>query len=323
VDVKSVIDSYVDDVARRLPRKIRNEVGLELRTLLTDEIASAAAAAGRPADAATALSVLASFGRPEHVAERYGGRRGFNVIEPEHAPAFVKLSVLGVVAQWAFSLPGVFVAPSTFGGWWLESGFAALWWVGLLVVWFGIGAWVQRRLPVEPNSFARPWAHYIFWLPVRQDWQPAQLDHPYSAAKVLIPLASALTIVFVSPEWFLGLFDPTANVSWARYDADFRSQLLPALLVIMVSRIALFTFATVRLHWRARTELVRFGLWTIFVGLLLWALVGWDIFASARVDFLFKVWLSVFLLVNCLQIWVSARNAYTRVRVPKALTGRH
>jgi hypothetical protein len=319
VDAKSLIDSYVDDVARRLPRKIRNEVGLELRTLLTDEVASAAAATGREADAATALRALASLGRPEHVAARYGGRRGFNIIEPEHAPAFVKIATLGVVAQWAFSLPGVFVASSTFGGWWLESGFAALWWVGLLVVWFGIGAWIQRRTPVEPHSFDRPGIHYLFWLPVRQDWQPTQLEHPYSAAKTLIPLATALTIVFVSPEWFFGLFDPEADLSWLRYDGDFQNRLLPLLLVLMVARIALFTVATVSQRWRARTELARFGLWASFVGLLLWSLIGWDIFASYRVDFFFKAWLSIFLFINCLQIWVWIRNAYTRVRVPKAL----
>lgn len=319
MDAKTLIDRYVDDVARRLPRKTRNEVGLELRALLTDELASVAAAAGRTPDAAAALKVLANFGRPEHVAARYGARRGFNIIEPEHAPAFVTIATLGVVAQWGFSLPGVFVASSTFGGWWLESGFAALWWVGLLVIWFGVGAWIQRRTPVEPHSFARPWIHYLFWLPVRQDWQPAQLDHPYSAARTLIPLAISLTIVFVSPEWFFGLFDPDATLSWARYDDAFRGRLLPLLLAVMIARIALFTVATVSRRWRARTELVRFGLWTGFVGLLLWALVGWDIFASTAVDLLFKTWLSIFVLVNCLQIWVWVRNALTRVRVPKAL----
>jgi hypothetical protein len=229
----------------------------------------------------------------------------------------VKLAVLGVVVQWVYSLTGVFAASSTLEGWWLESGLAALWWVGLLVVWFGIGAWLQRRLPLEPNSFTRPWAHYLFWLPVRQDWQPTQLEHPYSAAKTLIPLATALTIVFASPEWFFGLF--AADASWASYDADFRRQILPLLLVLMMTRIALFTVATISKRWRTRTEVVRFGLWATFVALLLWALAGSDIFALNGVDFLFKVWLSVFLFINCLQIWVWVRNAYTRVRVPKAL----
>lgn len=315
MDAKSLIDSYVDDVARRLPGRMRNEVGLELRALLTDQLASAAAEAGRAPDAQMALAVLANLGRPEHVAARYGGRRGFNLIEPEHAPAFVKLSILGVALQWAFTLPGVFGASSTFGEWWLESGFAALWWVGLLAVWFGIGAWIQRRLPVAPHSFARPWAHYIFWLPVRQDWQPAQLDHPYSAAKVLIPLAALLTVIFAS----LGFVDSASDVAWLRYDDDFRGWLLPPLLVLMVARIALFAVATVSVRGRERTDLVRFGLWAGFVGLLVWALVGWDIFASTTVDFLFKVWLSIFLLVNCLQIWVWLRNAATRVRVPRNL----
>jgi hypothetical protein len=315
VDAKSLIDSYVDDVARRLPRRMRNEVGLELRALLTDQLASAATDAGRAADAQMALDVLATLGRPEHVAARYGGRHGFNLIEPEHAPAFVKLSILGVALQWAFTLPSVFNASSTFGEWWLDSGFAALWWVGLLVVWFGIGAWIQRRLPVEPHSFTRPWAHYIFWLPVRQDWQPAQLEHQYSAARVLIPLATVLTAVFAS----LGFVDSAPDASWLRYDDDFRNWLLAPLLVLMLARIALFTAATVNMRWRERTELVRFGLWIGFVGVLVWALVGWDIFASTAVDFFFKAWLSIFLFVNCLQIWVWLRNAATRVRIPRNL----
>jgi hypothetical protein len=47
--------------------------------------------------------------------------------------------------------------------------------------------------------------------------------------------------------------------------------------------------------------------------------VGWDIFASTAVDFFFKAWLSIFLFVNCLQIWVWLRNAATRVRIPRNL----
>ena len=86
-DAKSLIESYVDDVARRLPRKIRNEVGPELRALLA-----------------------------EHVAARYGGQHGFNLIEPEHAPAFVKIAVLGVAAQGEFTLPRALDASRTFGG---------------------------------------------------------------------------------------------------------------------------------------------------------------------------------------------------------------
>ncbi len=119
MDANTLIESYVDDVARRLPRKIRNEVGLELRALLTDELASVAAQIGRPPDSELALQVLAKFGRPEDVAARYGGERGFTLIEPAHAPAFVSIAALGVAVQWAFTLRRVFdgsSTPSTNGG---------------------------------------------------------------------------------------------------------------------------------------------------------------------------------------------------------------
>lgn len=318
MDAKSLIESYIDDVARRLPRKIRNEVGLELRALLTDEVASVAAQTGRPADSELALQVLAKFGRPEHVAARYGGQRGFNLIEPEHAPAFVRIAALGVAVQWAFTLPRVFDASLTFGEWWLQSGFKAFWWVGALVIWFAIGAWIQRRAPVTPDGFGRPFVHFLFWLPVRQDWQPHLADHPYSAAKVLVPLATAFTLLFVSPQWWLGRLTD-ADVSWLRYDDTFRVQLLTPLLVLMSARLALFAAAAVNLRWRARTELVRVALWALFVAMLVLVLVGWDIFASSTVDFFFKVWLSVFLLVNGIQIWLWVRKAVTRVRVPKTL----
>ncbi len=53
--------------------------------------------------------------------------------------------------------------------------------------------------------------------------------------------------------------------------------------------------------------------------MLVSALVGWDIFAAPLVDLLFKTWLSVFLLVNVIQIWIWTRNALMRVRVPKTL----
>ena len=318
MDAKTLIESYVDDVARRLPRKIRNEVGLELRALLTDELTSVAGEIGRSPDSEMALQILAKLGRPEDVAARYGGQRGFTLIEPAHAPAFVSIAALGVAVQWAFTLRRVFDGSSTFDEWWSQSGFVAFWWVGVLLIWFAIGAWIQRRAPLDPNSFRRPFIHFLFWLPVRQDWQPQQSDHPYSAAKVLVPLAATLTVLFVSPEWWLGRLTD-ADPSWLRYDDDFRAQLLVPLIALMATRLALFTVATVSKHWRARTELVRAGLWVAFVAVLVSALVGWDIFAADLVDFLFKTWLSVFLLVNVIQIWIWTRNALTRVRVPKTL----
>lgn len=267
-----------------------------------------------------AVKALERIGRPEDVAARYGTPRGFNVIEPEHAPSFVKLAVLGVALQWALTLPSVFSGPVTFGKWWLGWGFGALWWVGLLVVWYGLAGWMQRRSPADPHSFIRPWTHFIFWVPVVRDWQPG-LPEPehilYRGAKVSVPLLTLLTVFLISPAAFLDFFLPSGvDTSWAVYDSEFRAWLLAPLIVLMIIRLALFTLAAVNESWRARIEPYRLGLWAVFIGLLIWVLIGWKIFTLELTNVLFKFWLSIFVLVNALQIYGFIRRAMMRVHVP-------
>lgn len=75
MDPNAIIDSYVADVVRYLPRRQRADVALELRSLLDDELASRAADAGRPADPALVMELLTTFGAPRDVADRYRPRR--------------------------------------------------------------------------------------------------------------------------------------------------------------------------------------------------------------------------------------------------------
>src|SRR5262245_8316293 len=64
MNANEVIESYVCDVARSLPRDKRNDVAFELRALLADELAAKAQAAGRAPDEAMAMDLLQRFGRP-------------------------------------------------------------------------------------------------------------------------------------------------------------------------------------------------------------------------------------------------------------------
>jgi len=320
MDAQVVIDSYINNIAARLPRKLRNDVGLELRTLLVEQLTAAADDVGRPPDDKLAIEVVRSFGRPEEVAARYSPR-GFQVIEPEHAPAFVKLSVACVAIQWALTLPAVFASRTTIGEWWLGWGLGAFAWVGLLVVWFGLATWIRQRSPVDPQSLSRPWTHFIFWLPLAADWRPFDYDAFERRVELgALPLGVVLTIFFIAPTWFLELLTPAGtDTSWALYDEHFRQSLLPALIVLMVVRLALCAAAGIKVQLRARLEGIRFALWVCFVGLLYWTVFGWVIFGNPVVDALFKAWLLIFLLVNTIQIVVSFRRARTRVRVPKIL----
>ncbi len=320
MDAKTVIDSYTNTVARRLPRQMRNEVGLELRAILADALNTAAAETNREPDGALALEVLRKLGRPDVVAARYAPT-GFSVIEPEHGPWFVKLAAACVVVQWALTLPLVFTSALTPGEWWLGWGVGAFWWIGALTIWFAAAGWAQRRWPLDPHNFVRPWQQYMFWVPSMRDWlpqaEPEEILYSRGVHRVVVLVLFALLAVLLSsPAWL-----PSVGVdaSWMRYDAAFQQGLFWPLLALMAVRLALYALAVFNERWRARTELLRFGLWVGFVGVLTWALVAGAIFASPTADLAFKAWLSVFLLVNAIAIAAHVHRVRTSVRLPKTL----
>jgi hypothetical protein len=317
---KAIIDNYIQEVANHLPRRLRDDVGMELRDLLTEHLESAARDAEREADSEMAIEVLRRFGRPDEVAARYAPR-GFDLIEPELSPWFVKLAGGGIALQWALTLPRVFAAEITLGQWWSRWGTWAFAWIGIVVVWFGVASWIRRRSPVNSVTHLRPWTHYIFWVPLTSDWRPIDREAiERRAAKAAFPIGVVATIFLSAPAWFVGLFASAgADASWAAYDTDFRHWLLLPLLALMVARLVLFAAVTALEHWRAPTESLRFALWAGFVALLYWALFGGNIFANRLTDSLFKAWLFVFLLVNTIQILVWVRRKATRVRVPRSL----
>ncbi|MEJ0008242.1 MAG: hypothetical protein WDM77_18240 [Steroidobacteraceae bacterium] len=320
MDTQAIIDEYVNKVAANLPRRLRNDVGLELRTLLTEQLGSAAAAAGRAPDRETAMDVLRRFGRPDEVAARYAPR-GFQLIEPEYSPVFLKLATLAVAIQWAVTLPAVFSSHETLGNWAKHGGLSALSWVGVLLVWFGIASWIQRRSPADPDSGTRPRTHWIFWVPFPGEWRPSDPEGTqWRAARNAAPLGAVLTLFFIAPAWILGhLVQTQTDTSWALYDERFKSWLLPLLIALMAVRVVVFAVVALNERRRAASEALRFGLWVGFVAALYWALFSGPIFANGITDALFKGWLLVFLLINTIQIVVWIRRTATRVRIPKTL----
>ena len=217
MDTYSIIDDYINNVAAKLPRQQRNDIGLELRTLLTEQVRSAAQTAGRSPDGEMAIEVLRHFGRPDEVAARYAPR-GFALIESAYTPLVLKLGAICTAVQWAATLPLVFWAGMTFGDWWLRWGFSAFAWFGVLVLWFAIASWVQRRFPADPDSGARPAIHWLFWVPFPKDWRPGEPQATRRRAALgAAPLGAVLTVLFIAPAWILGHLLPAGvNTSWAR-----------------------------------------------------------------------------------------------------------
>src|ERR1700761_542663 len=93
MDAQSVIESYVRDVTKHLPRNDRADVALELRALLTEELA--ARAGGQPASEASAIELVRGFGAPGEVAARYQPARA--LLEAVDTRPFLTWAIAGAL----------------------------------------------------------------------------------------------------------------------------------------------------------------------------------------------------------------------------------
>jgi hypothetical protein len=168
-----VIESYVRDVARLLPHKRRDDVALELRALLQEDLAAKADAAGRAPDRAMAMALLAGFGRPAEAAARYEPRRP--LIDPEDNHDFAIWMIVGLVV----------IGMSDD-----HLGLDLVKWFACLALVFMAIAWFRRRRPA--GSF---------------DWKPRPDPKPARAPRWQALLAAAGLVVFplamyVAPQAF-------------------------------------------------------------------------------------------------------------------------
>jgi hypothetical protein len=97
----NLIDAYVSEVGRHLPRKSRDDIEAEIRSILQDMLEESVRKTGKPANDEMTFEVLKSYGDPEKVAATYLGER--YLIGPRLYPIFmlvlrIVLIVTGVLA---------------------------------------------------------------------------------------------------------------------------------------------------------------------------------------------------------------------------------
>jgi len=97
----NLIDTYVSEIGRRLPRKTRADIEAEIRSILQDMLEERSQKTGKPVDDEMTLEVLKSYGAPEKVAATYQGER--YLIGPQMYPIFmlvlrIVLLVTGILA---------------------------------------------------------------------------------------------------------------------------------------------------------------------------------------------------------------------------------
>lgn len=319
MDPKAIIESYVGDVVRRLPRRQRNDVGFELRSLLNEELDGRAADSGQPADESMTLELLTAFGRPQEVADRYRPA-GFTVIRPADAPRFAWLALGGLVLQWAITLPAALFGPAqaddwAYGGdtwwgrlsiWWLSWGLGSFWWPGFLITFTLIAAALGHR-----RRDARPWT------PRRA----VDRDRANRPAIILgMALGAAGATVLIALPW-LGFWAPQlppALLEAFVIDPQFLRWRAPWVLLLWAAEFALFLAVLFAGRWSRTTHRIRLILSVGWLGLLTWWLAAGPSFVAEDADSAAKFGLLLIVPIVIVDIVATLRRTAGAIRPPIA-----
>lgn len=96
MDAQDLIERYVREVGRNLPRRVRADIELELRSLLHDSLDERTAHEDTPPTAAMAAKLLREFGKPDVIAAGYLPEQ--YLIGPQLYPIFkVVLTIMLVI----------------------------------------------------------------------------------------------------------------------------------------------------------------------------------------------------------------------------------
>lgn len=300
MNANDVIESYVHDVAMRLPRRQRNDVAFELRALLNEELQARAESAGRGADASMATEFLRAFGRPADVATRY--RPAPNLIDPADAHVFLRVALIGLAAIWGLGLllhlrepvASAGDALRLLGHWWGGTVASSLWWLGLLVAGFGVAAWVRRRWPRTA------------------EWSPREPGRVQGGRVALaLGLAGALFGLFVllEPRWVLDVFWG-GRAAPAAYDAltyteAFRGRQGPVLLALIALDTLLLAVALVQGRWSATLRRIGIASSLVMCAAMAWTVLDGPVFMAAASDRMVKFFLVLIAAVTLIDMGVK------------------
>lgn len=340
-----LIDRYIAEVGKDLPRKNRLDLEAEILSALEDILTERSRKTGNPVDELMTIEVLKEYGAPRKVAASYQTER--YVIGPHLFPSFLTVIqvILPIVAAIALVRIGVslgqvgltfenifeavFLGITEFFG----TAFTAL---GGIIVLFAI---LERVLPEFKEKAG--------------DWDPRQLPEATprnrieTGATLLEVFGSGVAIILfnffpqlinigyhANGQWWIGLIGRAADSAWSTtiLSGTFFS-FLPALTILWAMTILLDITLLSRSRWETGTRWFAFGLKVVTIALAGIMLAGpslVDISVEALIAAGFPEPLAARLFVNfaeqgtvvALVITIIA-NAVTAIRLLLRLTGRN
>ncbi len=300
----AVIESYVEDVMRRVPIKERNDIGFELRALLTEMLDDRAQTAGKPADDAMVLAMLREFGLPADIAARYRAP-GFVLLPPERTRAFAWLSLGGIALQWALTLPRVAEGESI-GTWWLTWGLGAFWWPGFMSMMALIGAWIRQWRTTTPA-----------WSP--RDVDPDRVNRG-ALAFGLTWIAIGVTLMIGLPWIAAQLPEPFPKIF--AFDPAFLRTRAWMILALWLGHFALLVSVLAKGRWSPATRRIDLFSSVAWLAMLGWLIVSGPIFSAHLTTQGARFGLCIVFLCVLVDVGVKVYRMQPRLHVPK-IAARH
>jgi len=171
----NLIDIYVTEIGRQLPRKNRSDIETEIRSILQDMLEERSQKTGKPVDEEMTLEVLKAYGAPEKVAATYQGER--YLIGPRLYPIFMLVLRIVLIVTGVLAVIGLGIAISnSFGS--LQNAFETLFKaianfgtstmtaLGNIVLIFAILEWALFRAGGKVE---------VKGLPMEKEWDPRTL----------------------------------------------------------------------------------------------------------------------------------------------------
>ena len=285
-----VIETYVLDVVRLVPRRQRTDVATELRSLLTEELLARAEQSGRPADEPLALAMVREHGWPNEVAARY--QQPWSIIDPADTTSFLRAAIVGNVALLLLSVLGKNDD---------QLKIAILAWLGLLLVVFGL-----------KNVMRRSWADTRQWKPRDRD----RANRP--GILFMIPIAGACVLFYAAPDWALAqMFVARFDLSWAAYSPEFQQFRLPGFIGLWICLLTALLAVAIEGRWRRLTRRIDIVLNFILACLVLSCAVEGNIFQSPEAE---KIAREVFAVIASVYIPCVGVMVYNEIgRIDRAV----
>jgi len=299
MSTNDVIEAYVVDVIRRVPRKERGEIGFELRGLLAEMLADRAQSEGKAADDAMVLAMLREFGTPAEVAARYRPP-GTTIIPADQTKTFALTALGGLGLQWALTLPRVFEGQPLVA-WWFTWGLGSFWWPGFMVTMAIVTAAVRKTGLFKPT-----------WRPRIVD--PDRIERlPSIFGLVCIAVAAAFMVCL---PWIANAMPGPFPQIFA-FDPAFLRTRAPFALLLWAGYFAVRLAVLSKGRWSSLMRRLETGLSLAFAALLVWWIAAGDIFQAKPTDDGAKAALVLVVALIVVSLLYEAFRGRPQIRAPK------